>query len=100
MSGALRRIRDDDNGDDGDRNNLAHCDEYVEAVGGGKGEGSWLLASLCIYLQLPDGAQQKQRVFVFPVSSLPSLGLGFWTMFQVPAAGACSLGEWCEKSKK
>lgn len=46
--------------------------------------GCWRFATLCIYLQLPDGTQQKQRVVVFPLCSpLPSLGPGFWTVFQV-----------------
>lgn len=97
MPGALHGIGDDDDGDDdeGGSNNWAHCDKSVEAVGGGGrsggGRGVLQFASLCIYLQLPDGAQQKERVLFFPPSSpLPPLGPGFWTMFQVPYA-ACEL---------
>lgn len=109
MPGALHAIGDDDDGDDDDddggSNNWAHCDKSVEAVGGGgrrggsgggrgwEGLGGGVLrfASLSIYLQLPDGAQQKERVLFFPPSSpLPLLGPGFWTMFQVPYA-ACEL---------
>lgn len=100
MPGALHGIGDDDDGDDDDggSNNWAHCDKSVEAAGGGGGggrsgggRGVLQFASLCIYLQLPDGAQQKERVLFFPPSSpLPPLGPGFWTMFQVPYA-ACEL---------
>lgn len=74
-----------------------HCDESVEAAGGVGGRrwwwGGWRFASLCVYLQLPDGAQQKQSVVVFPLSPpLPSLSPGFWTMFQAPYA-ACGRDE-------
>lgn len=86
MPGALHGIGDDDDGDDDDggSNNWPHCDKSVEAVGGGGGGGRsgggravLQFASLCIYLQLPDGAQQKERVLFFPPSSpLPPLGPG------------------------
>lgn len=77
MPGALHAVGDgndggDDDDDDGSgSNNWVHCDKSVEAggvggnYGGGSGGGVLRFASLCIYLQLPDGAQQKERVLFF-----------------------------------